>query len=49
MNNHIPISLALKSFQELKTKDAPIALISQKIPRVLGAVNSKLWMKTKFI
>ena len=27
------------------TKDAPIALISQEIPRVWGAVNQELWMK----
>ena len=31
------------------TKDAPIALITQKIPRVLGALSQKPWMKTKDI
>lgn len=29
MNNHIPISLALKCFQELRTKDVCIALITE--------------------
>ena len=30
------------------TKDAPIALISQEIPRVWGAVNQELGMKTEY-
>ena len=39
--------MALKCFQELRTrpniikKDAPIALIAQEIPRILGALCQK--------
>lgn len=31
------------------TKDIPIALILQEIPRVFGAMNQEEWMKTKII
>lgn len=31
------------------TKNAPIALITQEIPRVLGAMSQKAQMKTKYI
>ena len=31
------------------TKDAPIALITQEIPRVLRAASQKLWTETKYI
>ena len=29
------------------TKDAPLALIAQKIPRVLGAMSQELWTRAK--
>lgn len=31
------------------TKDVPIALIDQEIPRVWGAMSQELWKKTKYI
>ena len=31
------------------TKDAPIALITWEIPRVLGAVRQELWAEIKYI
>lgn len=31
------------------TKDAPIALIAQEIPRVLRNVSQELGMKTKYV
>ena len=43
--------MALKGFQELRTgdqiltKDAPIAFITQEILRILGAVGQEPWMK----
>lgn len=29
------------------TRDAPVGLITQEIPKVLGAVSQKLWAKAK--
>ena len=40
--------MALKLFQELRTKDAPVALIAQKIPGVLEAL-CQTGTKTKYI
>lgn len=57
MNKETIIHLyASEGFQELRTKrpniitkGAPIALTSQEIPEVWGAVSQELWGKTKYM
>ena len=44
---HLPWSLLRNWGQE--TEYYSIALITQEIPRVLGAMSQELWMKTKYI
>ena len=58
MNNKTPIISPCGSESVSETegkrpntmiKDSSIALITQEIPKILGAVSQKPWRKTKYI